>query len=73
LLYCFSLETDLVTVPAKVSDDWARKGFSIPDGNFQYAATGKPTLCQELALDQPWQSFGIQHEQTPKCATHAPK
>ena len=44
LLYCFSLETDLVTVPAKVLDDWARHGFPMPDGNFRYSATGKPIL-----------------------------
>jgi transaldolase len=66
LLYCFSLETDLVTVPAKVLDDWARHGFPMPDGNFKYTVTGKPILYQELALDQPWQSFDIQHELTRK-------
>jgi transaldolase len=66
LLYCFWLETDLVTVPAKVLDDWARHGFPMPDGNFKYTVTGKPILYQELVLDQPWQSFDIQHELTRK-------
>jgi transaldolase len=59
-------ETDLVTVPAKVLDDWARHGFPMPDRNFKYAATGKPILYQDLVLDQPWQSFDIQHELTRK-------
>src|SRR5262249_15074065 len=36
LLYCFLLETDLVTVPAKVLGDWARNNFPIPDGDFKY-------------------------------------
>jgi len=66
LLYCFSIDTDLVTVPAKVLDDWARNSFPMPDGNFKYTATGKPMLYQELALNQPWQSFDIQHELTRK-------
>jgi transaldolase len=66
LLYCFSLEIELVTVPAMVLSDWARRGFPMPDGDFKYTATGKPILHQELALDQPWQSFDIQHELTRK-------
>jgi transaldolase len=66
LLYCFSLETDLVTLPAKVLDDWARQGFPMPDGNFKYMVIGKPILYQELVLDQSWQSFDIQHELTRK-------
>ena len=44
LLYCFLLETELVTVPAKVLDDWARNGFPMPDGDFKYTAAGKPIL-----------------------------
>ena len=66
LLYCFLLETDLVTVPAKVLDDWARNNFPMPDGDFKYTANVKPILYQELDLDQPWQSFDIQHELTRK-------
>ena len=66
LLYCFSLETDLVTVPARVLDNWARHGFPMPDDNFKYTATGKPILYREVVLDQPWQSFDIQHELTRK-------
>jgi transaldolase len=66
MLYCLSLETELMTVPAKVLDDWARAGFPMPDSDFKYTATGKPILYQELTLDQPWQSFDIQHELTRK-------
>jgi transaldolase len=66
MLYCFSLQTELMTVPAKVLDDWARSGFPMPDDNFKYIATGKPILYQELALDQPWHTFDIQHELTRK-------
>jgi transaldolase len=66
LLYCFSLEAELATVPAKVLEDWARNGFAMPGSDFKYTATGKPILYQELTLDQPWQSFDIQHELTRK-------
>jgi transaldolase len=61
-LYCSSLGTDLVTVPARVLDDWARHGFPMPDGNFKYTVTGQPILYQELAFDQ----INIQHELTRK-------
>src|SRR5262249_297826 len=66
LLYCFSLGGELATVPAKVLEDWARNGFAMPGSDFKYTATGKPILYQELTLDQPWQSFDIQHELTRK-------
>ena len=66
MLYCFLLETELMTVPAKVLDVWASNKFPMPDSDFKYTATGKPILYQELALDQPWQSFDIQHELTRK-------
>src|SRR6516165_6672029 len=64
LLYCFSLEAELATVPAKVLEDWARNGFAMPGSDFKYTPTGKPIVYQELTLDQPWQSFDIQHELT---------
>jgi transaldolase len=66
LLYCFSIDIDLVTVPAKVLDDWARNSFPMPNGNFKYTAPGKPILYHELALNQPWQTFDIQQELTRK-------
>ena len=54
----------MVTVPAKVLDDWARHSFPMPDGNFKYTPPGKPILYQELVLDQ--QTFDVQHELTRK-------
>jgi len=66
LLYCFYLETELVTVPAKVLEDWANKGCPMPDTSFEYKVSGKPILYQMLNLDQPWERFDIQHELTRK-------
>jgi len=66
LLYCFYLESELVTVPAKVLEDWASKGCPTPDTSFEYKAPGKPIQYQMLDLDQPWERFDIQHELTRK-------
>jgi transaldolase len=66
LLYCFALQTELATVPAKILKLWANKNFPIPEKRFQYQSSGKPIQYQELDLKQPWQSFDIQHELTRK-------
>jgi transaldolase len=66
LFYCLSIEADLVTVPAKILEEWASKGMAMPGDDFEYVATGKPILYQEIALDQPWQRFDIHHELTRK-------
>jgi transaldolase len=66
LLYCFVLETELATVPAKVLELWASKDLPMPDEHFQYKASGKPIPYEELDLEQAWESFDIQHELTRK-------
>src|SRR5215470_9513439 len=66
LLYCFVLETELVTVPAKVLELWANRNFPMPDSQFQYKTTGTPIPYKELDLEQAWDAFDIQHELTRK-------
>ena len=66
LLYCFALETELATVPAKILEQWASKNFPMPDNQFQYKAPGKPIPYEELDLGQWWETFDIQHELTRK-------
>jgi len=66
LLYCFALETGLVTVPAKVLELWASKNFPMPDKQFQYKSSSKPIPDEELNLEQPGERFDIQHEPTRK-------
>src|SRR5215472_6773196 len=66
LLYCFALEAELATVPAKILDLWASKNLPMPDEQFQYKASGKPIPYEELDLGQAWESFDIQHELTRK-------
>ena len=70
LLAALAAGSDLVTVPAKVLEEWATKSFSMPDMSFHYKAVdaaGKPLreiAYKELSLDQPWQSFNIAHDLT---------
>jgi transaldolase len=66
LLYCFWLNADLVTVPAKVLTLWAEKNFPMPEAGFQYHSSGKPLPYEELDLTQPWEKFNIAHELTTK-------
>jgi transaldolase len=66
LLYCFMLDVDLVTVPAKVLTLWAEKNFPVPDAAFQYHSSAKPIPYEELDLAQPWEKFNIAHELTTK-------
>jgi transaldolase len=66
LLYCFALQTELATVPAKILELWASDNFPMPDEQFQYKGSGKPIPYEELDLEQPWQAFDIQHELTRK-------
>lgn len=66
LLYCFALESELVTVPAKILEQWAQMNFPMPDKQFQYKSSAKPIPYEELNLEQPWESFDVQHELTRK-------
>lgn len=72
LLWSFALSAELATVPGKVLEEWAAKGFPMPDRNFSYRgvdASGKPLKAipyKELDLNLPWQSFDIAHELTNK-------
>ena len=66
LLYCFVLQTELATVPAKLLEQWASKNFPVPDKQFQYKSSGKPIPYEDIDLERPWETFDIQHELTRK-------
>ena len=38
----------------------------MPQEGFVYKFIGRPIDCQELSLDQPWQSYDLTHELTEK-------
>lgn len=72
LLAAFAFGADLVTVPAKVLEEWAAKNFPLPDSDFRYKATAadgrslKPIPYKSLDVSEPWESFNIAHELTTK-------
>ena len=72
LFFSFALKAELATVPAKVLEEWAATGCSMPEQDFRYQgvdAGGKPLKAipyKGLDLDLPWQSFDITHELTSK-------
>ncbi len=72
LLYSFALKVELVTVPAKVLEDWVAKGYPMPDSTFSYRAVNssgqalRPLPYQVLNLNSGWESFDIRHELTTK-------
>jgi transaldolase len=72
LLCSFALGAELATVPGKVLEEWAAKGFPLPEGSSSYRGVDaggkplKPIPYRELDLSLPWQSFAIAHELTDK-------
>ena len=66
MLYCFLLQTELATVPAKILETWADNGFPIPGKDFEYKSPGRPMPYEELNLDQSLEKFDIEHELTRK-------
>lgn len=72
LLASFALGADLVTVPAKILEDWADKGFPLPEQNFTHKPATpddhplRPIPYKSLNLDQPWERFDIAHDLTTK-------
>jgi transaldolase len=72
LLACFALGVDLATVPTKVLEAWAAKGFPMPDRNFVYSGvdtTGKPLKpisYRNINLNKPWNAFDLAHDLTKK-------
>lgn len=66
LLCSFQYHTELVTVPAKVLEQWARDHMPLPDESFAYPPVGREIPYEELDLSQPWERFDIRHELTTK-------
>jgi transaldolase len=66
LLYCFSIDADLVTVPAKILREWADAGLPQPDAAFRYEPQGTRIEYREIDLEQPWQRFNVEHPLTTK-------
>jgi transaldolase len=72
LLASLALDVELLTAPGKVLEEWAAKGFPLPQPGFNYKGVDsegrnlKPIPYQELDLSSPWDRFDIAHELTKK-------
>ena len=66
LLYSFYAGSELVTVPAKVLEQWSGEGMPLPGENFAYQPVGTRIPYEHLDLGQPWERFNIEHELTRK-------
>ena len=72
LLGSFALETELVTAPGKVWEEWAASSFPLPGSDFVYQATDKTDrplrsiAFKSVELNQAWESFDIRHDLTTK-------
>ena len=70
LLYSFALQADLVTVPTKILEEWATKGFPMPCSDFAYRASTpegkplKPIPYTSIDLQARWKTVDIQHDLT---------
>ena len=66
LLFAFHVHSELVTVPAKILEQWAKEGMPLSGDDFEYTPVGGEIPYEELNLEQPWQQFNIEHELTRK-------
>ena len=72
LLGSFALETELVTAPGKVWEEWAASSFQLPESDFVYHGIDKadkplnPIAYKSIDLNRAWESFDIRHELTTK-------
>lgn len=72
LFASLALGVELATVPAKVLEEWAAKGFPLPQPGFTYRGVDskgrelKPIPYKELDLSDPWDRFDIAHDLTKK-------
>jgi len=66
-LRCLQLESDLITVPAKILREWAENNFELPESDWQYSAEGLQEIeYQEIDLNKNYTEFNIQHDLTDK-------
>lgn len=65
LLYAFKLKSPIITIPFKVFQEWAGRGFPIPDESYTYKPGSlKPIPYKEIPLDKTWREYNLKHELT---------
>lgn len=66
LLYALQLDSDIITAPCKVLEEWAQNGMPMPDNNFNYQPALSPIPYQNIDLNKSWQKCNITHDLTTK-------
>jgi transaldolase len=66
LLCSFHYGAELATVPATVLKEWVGQGMPLPGPTFSYKPVGSEIKYENLNLNQPWDTFDIQHDLTTK-------
>jgi transaldolase len=65
LLYAIKLQSDIVSIPYKVLENWAETGFIIPDESYQYDNRElKSILYADIDLKQNWNYYDVHHDLT---------
>lgn len=65
----FDQTTQLVTpytVPAKILKEWVVQQRPMPGQSFAYTPVGEPIGYEAIDLEQPWETFNIEHALTRK-------
>ena len=58
---------DIITAPAKVLEEWAIAGMSLPGADYVYNASSFTDIpYKEVSLDKEWTEYDITHELTTK-------
>lgn len=66
-LRSLQLKADIITAPAKILREWAKKGKPLPNKNYKYkSGTLKNIPYKNLDLSKSWGKFDIDHELTTK-------
>lgn len=66
-LRSLQLKADIITAPAKILREWAKKGKPVPNKNRKYNSGALKNIpYKNLNLSKPWNKFDINHELTKK-------
>lgn len=66
-LRSLQLKADIITAPAKILREWAKKGKPLPNKNYKYKSGALKNIpYKNLDLLKPWNKFDINHELTKK-------
>ncbi len=67
LLYAIKLDSDIITSPFGVLEEWGKKGLSLPGPDYRYdPGSLRPIPYEEIDLTKDWREYDIRHDLTDK-------